>query len=82
MQKREQMRFTFNRVLLITFALMVSIAIMTPTRGDTLKIYDDLFQVSFPNEKEGWVSGRWGCMLHTADGGIEFKPLKSVVPEE
>jgi len=33
------------------------------------KIYDDLFSVSFPNEKEGWASGRWGCILHTADGG-------------
>jgi len=33
------------------------------------KIYDDLFSASFPNEKEGWASGRWGCVLHTADGG-------------
>ena len=42
---------------------------MTPTCGDTQKIYDDLFSASFPNEKEGWASGRWGCVLHTEDGG-------------
>ena len=33
------------------------------------KLYDDLFSVSFPTEKEGWASGRWGCVLHTADYG-------------
>ena len=33
------------------------------------EIHDDLFSVSFANEKEGWASGRWGCILHTADGG-------------
>ena len=69
MQKREQMRFTFNRVLFITFVLMVSMGIMTPALGGAQKVYDDLFQASFPNEKEGWAAGRWGCILHTADGG-------------
>jgi len=69
MQKREQMRFTFNRVLFITLVLMVSMSIMTPTRGEAQKVYDDLFQASFPNEKEGWAAGRWGCILHTPDGG-------------
>lgn len=33
------------------------------------KLYDDLFSVSFPNEKEGWTCGRWGAVLHTGDGG-------------
>ena len=34
-----------------------------------LGLYDDLFSVSFPNEKEGWACGRWGRILHTTDGG-------------
>ena len=34
-----------------------------------IKIYDDLFSISFPSENEGWASGRWGCILYTADGG-------------
>ena len=29
----------------------------------------DLFSVSFPNEQQGWASGRWGTVLHTEDGG-------------
>jgi photosystem II stability/assembly factor-like uncharacterized protein len=30
---------------------------------------EDLLSVSFPTEKEGWACGRWGTVLHTADGG-------------
>ena len=30
---------------------------------------EDFLSVSFPVEKEGWVCGRWGVVLHTADGG-------------
>jgi photosystem II stability/assembly factor-like uncharacterized protein len=33
------------------------------------EMLEDLLSVSFPNEKEGWVCGRWGTVLHTADGG-------------
>ena len=33
------------------------------------KLYDDLFSVSFPTEKDGWACGRWGTVLHTSDGG-------------
>ena len=35
----------------------------------TQKLYDDLFSVSFPNEKDGWACGRWGTILHTSNGG-------------
>ncbi len=30
---------------------------------------DDLFSVTFVSATEGWASGRWGTVLHTADGG-------------
>jgi photosystem II stability/assembly factor-like uncharacterized protein len=30
---------------------------------------EDLLSVAFPTEKEGWACGRWGIVLHTADGG-------------
>jgi len=33
------------------------------------RLYDDLFSVSFSNEKDGWACGRWGTVLYTADGG-------------
>jgi photosystem II stability/assembly factor-like uncharacterized protein len=32
-------------------------------------LHDDLFSVSFPNEKDGWTCGRFGTILHTANGG-------------
>lgn len=35
--------------------------------GQALK--DDLFDVSFPTSKNGWACGRWGAVMHTADGG-------------
>ena len=56
-----------KRAGVILGALIVCFLI-SPARGQQ-KIYDDLFSASFPNEKEGWASGRWGCILHTADGG-------------
>jgi photosystem II stability/assembly factor-like uncharacterized protein len=33
------------------------------------KLSQDLFSVSFPTEKDGWACGRWGTILHSADGG-------------
>jgi len=35
-------------------------------------LYEDLFSVHFPNEKNGWACGRWGALLHTADGGLTW----------
>jgi photosystem II stability/assembly factor-like uncharacterized protein len=32
-------------------------------------VHDDLFGVSFPDGNNGWACGRWGTILHTADGG-------------
>lgn len=33
------------------------------------RMTDDLFSVNFGSEKHGWAVGRWGSVLHTADGG-------------
>jgi photosystem II stability/assembly factor-like uncharacterized protein len=33
------------------------------------ELHDDLFSVTFPTENDGWTCGRWGSVLHTADGG-------------
>ncbi len=38
---------------------------------------DDLFSVSFPSAQEGWTCGRWGTILHTADGGQNWQPQES-----
>jgi photosystem II stability/assembly factor-like uncharacterized protein len=41
------------------------------------KLYDDLFSVSFPTEKQGWACGRWGAILHTPDGGQTWNRQES-----
>ncbi len=60
-------RIVHRRAELILAVLIFSFLI--PQVQAQQKIYDDLFSASFPNEKEGWASGRWGCILHTVDGG-------------
>lgn len=35
-------------------------------------VHDDLFSVTFPTQNEGWACGRWGTILHTADGGTSW----------
>ncbi|MBM4338252.1 MAG: hypothetical protein FJ110_01785 [Deltaproteobacteria bacterium] len=64
---------TAFRVLLCLFVLSGLI----PNFSQAQKIYDDLFSVTFPNEKEGWASGRWGCVLHTADRGKSWVRLNT-----
>jgi photosystem II stability/assembly factor-like uncharacterized protein len=41
------------------------------------KLYDDLFSVSFPTEKDGWACGRWGAVLHSVDGGATWNRQES-----
>jgi photosystem II stability/assembly factor-like uncharacterized protein len=53
----------------IFIVLVCFLCLLVPATEGAQKIYDDLFSTSFPNDKEGWVSGRWGCILHTSDGG-------------
>jgi len=67
------MQFTINpklsRVLCLTFIILISLIlpeiIFSQSKG---QLYD-LLSVSFPTEREGWACGRWGTVLHTADGG-------------
>lgn len=43
------------------------------------QLNDDLFSVSFVDESLGWACGRWGTVLHTADGGRSWRPQKTGV---
>jgi len=61
---------SIKKLLLSVFVVLVfSWCLSIPVSEGAQTIYDDLFSASFPNEKEGWLSGRWGCILHTGDGG-------------
>jgi len=57
--------------LLATLVVIFHIFLLIPyiAYPQQNKLYDDLFSISFPNEKEGWACGRWGTILHTGDGG-------------
>ena len=44
----------------------------TATAEEKLLVHDDIFSITFPTEKDGWASGRWGTILHTGDGGVTW----------
>jgi photosystem II stability/assembly factor-like uncharacterized protein len=56
-------------VVVVSFIFCWLPSILCAQQKKQQGLYDDLFSVSFPTEKDGWVSGRWGTILHTADGG-------------
>lgn len=49
------------------FCFLLALPVFGGT-GNTI-ICDDLLSVCFPTKKEGWACGRWGTILHSADGG-------------
>jgi photosystem II stability/assembly factor-like uncharacterized protein len=63
------LRLIKKMLLSVAMVLVFSWCLSVSASEGAQKIYDDLFSASFPNEKDGWVSGRWGCILHTSDGG-------------
>ncbi|MBI5605565.1 MAG: hypothetical protein HY879_19720 [Deltaproteobacteria bacterium] len=73
-------RRLISRGVLPAFLILgASLCFLIPPGQAQQKIYDDLFSVSFPSEKEGWASGRWGCLVHTADGGKTWVRQKTGV---
>jgi photosystem II stability/assembly factor-like uncharacterized protein len=77
-------RLAYIPVLLI---IATSLAFSPPVSSDAgappprtgVKLQQDLLSVSFPTEKEGWTSGRWGTILHTEDGGKTWGSQESGV---
>lgn len=45
--------------------------------SERYKLHDELFSVSFVNEKEGWACGDWGVIWHTGDGGRTWESQES-----
>lgn len=64
-------------IVMLTIPLIGFFGLLTLSASETYKRHDDLFAVSFPNEKEGWVCGDWGVIWHTQDGGQTWKAQKS-----
>ena len=59
-----------NGTFIYLFLILTSFLISEITYAKPgYAIRNDLFSISFPNEREGWACGRWGTVLHTDDGG-------------
>lgn len=65
---------SLTSVLLCCLCLLMPVAVQAE-QGTRAR--DDLFSVTFPTEKEGWACGRYGTILHTADGGQTWSPQSS-----
>ncbi len=65
-------RYGLKSVIPPILVVIAFVCSMTSSVHGEQKIYDDLFSASFPNEKEGWASGRWGCILHTGGWGKDL----------
>jgi len=67
-------------IMLICFLL---ICVVAPPSGSAasavsqMKPSYDLLSVAFPTRNDGWACGRWGTMLHTADGGKTWEYQKT-----
>jgi photosystem II stability/assembly factor-like uncharacterized protein len=70
MQAKFFQRIVFKRMVYNILVFLIFIYFVVSTiHAQQKKLYDDLFSVSFPTEKEGWVCGRWGTIIHSVDGG-------------
>ncbi|MEW6440269.1 MAG: YCF48-related protein [bacterium] len=66
---------TWAAVALLCCALVASpAAARDPGKWE---MRDDLFSVSFPAKEQGWACGRFGTILHTADGGAAWERQES-----
>lgn len=66
--------FYYRQILISFLVVVLWVYLLIPNtlfaqQEKQQKLYDDLFSVSFPTEKDGWACGRWGTVLHTSDGG-------------
>ena len=59
--------------------MMVATLFLSAPASAQRRLMDDLFSVSFANAKDGWAAGRWGTVLHTADGGQTWEKQKTGV---
>ncbi len=62
-------RGTMQMLLIFVLVLSVVSCAQNPRQSHPQAMAEDLLSVTFANEKEGWVCGRWGTVLHTGDGG-------------
>jgi photosystem II stability/assembly factor-like uncharacterized protein len=65
------------RIVAAALLCMVTFSIAPASLNAAGKLPEDMFSVSFPTEQDGWACGRWGVILHTADGGATWAHQES-----
>ncbi|MBT8342453.1 MAG: hypothetical protein HKP58_14475 [Desulfatitalea sp.] len=67
-------------VMVFAFFLGIetSFFLMPVVSSAEMKIPADLFSVDFVSDAKGWACGRWGTIIHTADGGNSWTYQKSL----
>lgn len=64
--------------IVFALAVLICVPVVSPAFVGQ-RMTDDLFSVSFGSVKHGWAVGRWGSVLHTADGGRTWEKQNSGV---
>ena len=75
-------RLIFRRMavgILVTIFFISFLFSCTPVAQQKKQgeLVEDLLSVTFPTENDGWTCGRWGTVLHTADGGKSWVRQKT-----
>jgi photosystem II stability/assembly factor-like uncharacterized protein len=63
-------------LVVFVLAVLICVPVVSPAFAGQ-RMTDDLFSVSFGSGKHGWAVGRWGSVLHTADGGKTWEKQNS-----
>ncbi len=67
-------RYIVFKVVTTIFCLLAPLLLLA---AQPSKVRHDLLSVNFPTDNDGWACGRWGTILHTADGGKTWSAQKS-----
>jgi len=72
------MRFRVKKLAVTFFTILACLLSFNHTEIlANENIFDDLLGVSFPTEKDGWVCGRSGLVLHSENGGEGWQRQKT-----
>jgi photosystem II stability/assembly factor-like uncharacterized protein len=66
-----------NLTSMVIMTIAVVLAPLLLFAAQPVKVHQDLLSVSFPTDRDGWACGRWGTVLHTADGAMTWNSQKS-----
>jgi photosystem II stability/assembly factor-like uncharacterized protein len=79
MRRLKKQIYSWMIILILSGFAQLAAAKGPDEKKASTKLYHDLFSISFPTPATGWACGRWGTILHTADGGKTWSRQESGV---